>query len=110
MSAKVALKRLWWDQIENDDLQPFCMTELTNTRSSSGETFGDLVIGCGMGTLNVYEVKSSVKQIAVVAGIPVTDCGRNNGQSSPEALLEKRRITVPETEPITHIYECEGSN
>lgn len=24
--------------------------------------------------------------------------------------MEKRRITVPETEPITHVFECEGGN
>lgn len=62
------------EAIENDDLQPFCLSELFNTRSQTGDTtLGDLVIGCAMGTLLVYEVKSQVKQIAVVGGISVID-------------------------------------
>lgn len=68
---KVAIRRLWFDSIESDDLQPFSVAELTNTRSTSGDTFGDLVIGCAMGTLNVYDVKSSTKSIANLAGISI---------------------------------------
>lgn len=80
--SKVTLKRLQFQSIENDDLQPFCLTELCNTRSATGETFGDLIIGCAMGTLLVYELKSQVKQIAVIGGISVIDNPTNKASQS----------------------------
>jgi len=50
-----------------------------------------------MGTLLVYEVKSQVKQIAVVGGISVIDYQNHKAsQSQPESLVERRRITIPE--------------
>jgi len=40
----------------------------------------------------------------VIAGISVQD----QVKVIPEFLIEKRRITVPDQEPVTHIHECSG--
>ena len=59
-ASQVALRRLHIDTISNDDLQPFSLCILINSKPENMVHDGpsaELVVGCASGTFLVYEVK-----------------------------------------------------
>ena len=66
-TERIAIKRLWFDIIDNDNWQPFCMTELRNQPAA----VGNIAIGCGSGTLMFYQIVGIPNSISIVGKIKV---------------------------------------
>ena len=99
-NERISIKRLWFDIIDNDNWQPFCITELRNQPAA----VGNIALGCGSGTLMFYQLVGIPNPIALVGNISVQETERLLADST----TLKRRISVKSDEPITHIYECQG--
>ena len=109
------LRRVWWASTKDyNEFQPFCLAELKNKPKNGAypeqeinvKVKGDAVIGCDAGVLLFYEMNAVVNNVAVMSGVAVG--------STKEIVREKIKFNsfmrLPSSEPVTHIYELEGSN
>ena len=109
------LRRVWWASTKDyNDFQPFCLAELRNKPKIGAysdpelnvKIKGDAVIGCDSGALLFYEMNAVVNNVAVMSGVAVG----STKEITREKITFNSFMRLPSSEPITHIYELEGSN
>ena len=109
----MTLRRLHINTIADDDLQPFSLCTFLNSKPETinlDSPRAEVGVGCAKGHLLVFEIKTQKRAIAVVAGVsvPAPQSTRMTNQTPPECLIECRRMSVKEPEPVLYLSECLG--
>jgi len=72
-SSSIALRKLHIETILDDDLQPFSMRPLLNSRIDHEDLHTDIskeiIVGCASGTLIVFEIKTKPDPFQMISGI-----------------------------------------
>jgi hypothetical protein len=73
-TEQTCLKTLHVETITKDNLQPFSLCNLLNSkveRNNVNEMTAEVVLGCAKGTIIIYEITTQRRPVAVVGGVKV---------------------------------------